>query len=80
MLRDSVTNTEQKLFSAVEVMTQKNNENKNNSANSVYNVNENSVGEDSTQLKILQLLNTISGALNQSNTSPNTGNNANYKK
>ena len=40
------------------------------------NDNRISDGQDSTQLKILQLLNTISGALNNSNTNANTGNNA----
>ena len=60
-------------------MQQNNNkiENSENSADIIYNLNENSVGGDNTQLNILQLLNTISGAWNQLNNNQETGNHAN---
>ena len=62
MLQESIMNTEQNLFSAVEIMMQQNKENEENSVNSMHRKNEDYIDKKSnvsTQLKILQMLNTI---------------------
>ena len=54
-----MVNTEQKLFSAIEMLVSKSEENKENYADTIPNSVTNAVEADQTQLQLCQLLNMI---------------------
>ena len=66
-----MVNTEQKLFSAIEMLVSKSEENKENYADTIPNSVTNAVEADQTQLQLCQLLNMINQKLS------GTQNNAN---